>query len=467
MSRLGTGIEIPRKRIRRPLWFLLFYLTGILLTPACRKETVPQEYKPTNAHEAYLFGLEQAGLADSALARDWAAVSQECLAEVIPVSAPFKETFYVDPEAAFAVAYSFDVRRGQRTEIAVEREGRESARIFMDLFRVEGDSPEFWVKVASAGETESRLEFEPRLSLPYAVRLQPELLRGGRFTVTIRVVPSLGFPVAGADSRDIGSGFGAPRDGGRREHHGVDIFARRHTPILAPSDGYIRRAGEQPVGGRTVWLWDQKRGLNMYFAHLQEHRVTAGETVTEGQMLGTVGNTGNARTTPPHLHFGIYIRGSGAVDPVDFITKTDDTPTPVTAGLDILGSWARVSGRGAPLYSAPQGRTTAIPQLETRAPLLVTAAAGERYRIRLPNGVSGYIPSDRIEPASSGYEQMIAEQTAPIMESLSEDAVTKAWIKPGGEVDVLGRFRDYRLIRTEAGLTGWVSIPQPGDSDDS
>jgi hypothetical protein len=203
----------------------------------------------------------------------------------------------------------------------------------------------------------------------------------------------------------------------------------------------------------------------MYFAHLQEHKVTSGENVTLGQMIGTVGNTGNARTTPPHLHFGIYIRGEGAVDPVDFITKTDDTPPPITAGLDILGSWARTRDRNVPLYSASEGRATAYPRLEPHAPLLVTAAAGDRYRVHLPDGVSGYIPADGIEPVVAGFEQMIAEQAAPVMESIAEDAVAMDWIKPGREIDVLGRFRDFWLVRTDTGLTGWMSIPRPGDSD--
>jgi hypothetical protein len=276
---------------------------------------------------------------------------------------------------------------------------------------------------------------------------------------------SLGFPVAGADSRDIGSGFGAPRDGGRREHHGVDVFARRHTPILAPSDAYVRRAGEQPVGGRTVWLWDEKRGLNMYFAHLQEHRVTSGETVTQGQMIGTVGNTGNARTTPPHLHFGIYIRGTGAVDPVDYITKTDDTPTPISAGLAVLGQWVRTKDPRVTLFTAAQGRSVSVSRLQEHATMQVAAAAGDRYRVLLPDGAAGYVRADSIEPALQGLQQLTADQECAVTEIPAVNSVAKDWILPGVEIDILGHFQDYWLIQTEAGLTGWMSIPRPGDSD--
>ncbi len=64
----------------------------------------------------------------------------------------------------------------------------------------------------------------------------------------------------------------------------------------------------------------------MYFAHLQTQEVEEMSYVVAGQRIGTVGNTGNARRTPPHLHFGIYVRGEGPVDPVNFIKKINSMP---------------------------------------------------------------------------------------------------------------------------------------------
>jgi murein DD-endopeptidase MepM/ murein hydrolase activator NlpD len=101
---------------------------------------------------------------------------------------------------------------------------------FFIIYRVTGESIKEWVLVASANEKEKRLAFEPRQDAKYVVRLQPELLRGGQYTVTIRNVASLAFPVSDKNRHSIGSKFGAPRDGGRRKHNGVDIFAPRHTP---------------------------------------------------------------------------------------------------------------------------------------------------------------------------------------------------------------------------------------------
>ncbi len=440
---------------------LVLFLPAAFLSQACRQESVPEPYRPSNAHDAYIHSLEQAGLAGSALAGDWIKASRECLDRAVAVKTPFQETFYVDPAKAFAVVYRFEVKRGQRTEIQIDLETTDSTRIFMDLFRTEGDSPSFWEKVASANESEYRLQVEPRVTFDYAVRIQPELLRGGRFTVTIRNVPALGFPVEGAEFSDIGSWFGDPRDGGRREHHGVDIFARRHTPVIAPSDAKVRRVREGAVGGRTVWLRDEERDLHMYFAHLQEQRVRANDTVKKGQVIGTVGNTGNARTTPPHLHFAIYYGRAGAVDPVDFLKKTDVTPEAVTAELQILGQWVRARDGRTFLSKAPSTRSERLSEVEPYTPMRVLAAAADRYRVLLPDGQTGYVAPDRIEPLGESLQTQAAARTLSITESPKMGSVEMERILPGKMIDILAYFQDYWLVRTDEGLTGWAAAPSP------
>jgi murein DD-endopeptidase MepM/ murein hydrolase activator NlpD len=57
----------------------------------------------------------------------------------------------------------------------------------------------------------------------------------------------------------------------------------------------------------------------LYYAHLDRHAVSAGQRVRKGEIVGFIGNTGNARTTAPHLHFGIYRRGQGAIDPLYYV----------------------------------------------------------------------------------------------------------------------------------------------------
>lgn len=125
------------------------------------------------------------------------------------------------------------------------------------------------------------------------------------------------FPVAGKRSV-IGSFWGAVRDGGERKHEGLDIFAKKGTPVVAVSNGYVIEAGNTPRGGKTVWLRSANDEFYYYYAHLDKHLVQPGQMVKKGQHLGTVGNTGNAKLTPPHLHFGIY-SFTGAIDPLPHI----------------------------------------------------------------------------------------------------------------------------------------------------
>ena len=152
--------------------------------------------------------------------------------------------------------------------------------------------------------------------------------------MVIREMPSIRFPVKGKNSKAIASFFGDPRDGGSREHHGVDIFAARHTPVLAPSNASVTRVGEGEVGGRYVWLYDTKRSIYLYFAHLETREVERGDKISAGQLIGTVGNTGNARSTPPHLHFGIY--RNGPIDPFHFIAETDTIPDIIQGGTLLM-----------------------------------------------------------------------------------------------------------------------------------
>lgn len=132
------------------------------------------------------------------------------------------------------------------------------------------------------------------------------------------------FPVAGRKSR-IASFWGAIRDGGARKHEGIDIFAPRKTPVLAVRDGIITTTGNGGRGGKYIWLKASGDKFNYYYAHLDKQYVKPGQKVKAGQVIGTVGNTGNARFTPAHLHFGMYSR-AGAVDPLPYVKNLPKLP---------------------------------------------------------------------------------------------------------------------------------------------
>lgn len=109
--------------------------------------------------------------------------------------------------------------------------------------------------------------------------------------------------------------WGAPRSGGRR-HEGVDFMAARGTPVAAVTDGVIKRLRTGGLGGITVRLVDAK-GDEYYYAHLDSRApgLSVGQEVEAGDLLGTVGTTGNSPDHIPHLHWEFLPGGGKAVNP--------------------------------------------------------------------------------------------------------------------------------------------------------
>lgn len=123
---------------------------------------------------------------------------------------------------------------------------------------------------------------------------------------------------------DYGGGNAAHRS--RGGHLGIDIFAPKGTPLVSCVNGVIysiRR--DTNVGGNTVNIKGDD-GKNYYYAHLNSinNELVKGEKITKGKFLGTVGNTGNASGTHPHLHFSIYkgSYSSGSIDPWPYLKST-------------------------------------------------------------------------------------------------------------------------------------------------
>ena len=277
---------------------------AVVLSACDPVQEVRELFDGATPRESYVQRLESAGLGGSAAVGDWLAAGESALVEAPLVELPYEETGYVSPMEPIAVGIRFEAVRGERVHVAVMMESNTAALVFLDLFRAAPDSASSFEHLLSADSAELALEFEPRTSADYVLRMQPELLHGGRYTLRITNAASLAFPVTGRGRSSVQSVFGDPRDAGAREHHGIDIFAARGTPVVAAADAHVRRVNETPRGGRVVWLRDEDRGLSLYYAHLDSQLVRAGTEVQAGDTVGLVGNTGNARTTPPHLHFG-------------------------------------------------------------------------------------------------------------------------------------------------------------------
>ena len=299
---------------RASITALLATIVGLLWWD---RERVVDIVSRTSPHEAYVRSLDAAGLADTALARDWVAAAAGALERPERATVPLETTIRHAPSEPQAYGYRLELKRGRVLKTALEVEGAESARVFIDVFRLDGSGPE---RVTSAKRGSHSLEYEIRQDGAYVVRIQPELLRGGPLRIAHRTTASLTFPVAGRDVSAVRSFFRDPRDAGRREHHGVDIFAPRGTPVLSAADGLVTSVGTNRLGGNVVWVWDPARRQSQYYAHLARQAVIAGTRVNAGDVVGYVGDTGNARGTPPHLHFGIYGFREGPIDPLPFVS---------------------------------------------------------------------------------------------------------------------------------------------------
>lgn len=129
---------------------------------------------------------------------------------------------------------------------------------------------------------------------------------------------------------NFASTFGAPRMTGTKyehTHQGNDIFATSGTPLYATTRGVIARRAVAILGGNKLWLVGAD-GTQYYYAHLEAYAdgIQDGSIVEAGQVIGYVGDTGNAKGTPPHLHFEIHPGGGAAIDPypiLDAVRRSD------------------------------------------------------------------------------------------------------------------------------------------------
>jgi murein DD-endopeptidase MepM/ murein hydrolase activator NlpD len=271
-------------------------------------------------HEQYAEKLEDKHLDDTPEGRQWVAASKKALEAPQTVQLPYRQNGYFHTDKPRALGLEFQAKYGERITFNLTKKGGEQFVIYADLFKQGGGTP---AHLLSADTTKAEFSFDVDETGTYILRLQPELYRTGEYSLSVSEGPSLGFPVAYAKA-NIGSFWGDNRDAGKRKHEGVDIFAPKLTPAVAAADGNITGVREGGIGGKTVWLKPNDKNVYLYYAHLDKQLVQEGQSVKKGDVVGLVGNTGNAKFTPSHLHFGVYTI-SGAVNPLPFVNRTVKT----------------------------------------------------------------------------------------------------------------------------------------------
>ncbi|WP_161554127.1 M23 family metallopeptidase [Stenotrophobium rhamnosiphilum] len=130
----------------------------------------------------------------------------------------------------------------------------------------------------------------PQESIPEALTLPAALL----------------IPVAGVTSSELQDTFSEGRSSGRI-HDAIDIMARKGTPIFAVADGTIAHLCKRGRGGLSIYQFDAKKNFVYFYAHLNAYSpsLVVGKKIKQGEIIGYVGHTGNARASAPHLHFAM------------------------------------------------------------------------------------------------------------------------------------------------------------------
>jgi len=439
-------------KIHIPVYTILFLIS--LLNYSCSNKGPLSLFNKLSPHDAYAQRLKDAGLDRTAMGSAWLQKAQSSLSNALNISIPYKETGYFSAEKIPLATLRFEAKRGQKLHINLSKKPQQNFAIYIDLWQE--NAPADHKLLASADTTGLNLDYEVKEGGKYLLRLQPELLRSGEYTLAITAGPSLSFPVSSSGKPSIGSFWGDGRDEGTRKHEGVDIFATKHTPAIAAANGTVTSVRENKLGGLVVFMHPDGRDYNLYYAHLDKQLVQDGQTVHTGDTVGLVGNTGNARTTPSHLHFGIYTN-AGAIDPLAFVDSDIRLPRPVTASLELLSASARTINKSNRLYIEPSEKALVRQTLPLSTALSIEAATGGWYKATLPDGTQGYINSRNVEKIST-LRKLIIPQEQPLLDAPdSATAASKAVLGAGSQLQIKASFKDYYLVSDNDDVTfGWI-----------
>ncbi|WP_316795242.1 M23 family metallopeptidase [Pedobacter agri] len=421
-----------------------------IITISCKSGSV-NLFKAASPHEQYKRKLETAGLDKTAMGLAWINASTNSLKKALNINIPYRETGYFDAGKIPAAAYRFSATKGQKITINVVKKPSASA-LYLDLwYFADPTNPR---RIASADTLNNPIQYEIDNTGNYLIRLQPELLQSVEYTLEITSGPSLAFPTT-SKSKSIGSYWGDGRDNNARKHEGVDIFGSKRSPVLASANGTITRVNENNLGGKVVWLRPNGKDYTLYYAHLDEQVATEGQEVKLGDTVGLMGNTGNAKTTATHLHFGIYTFG-GAVNPLPFIDPITKIPSKINASISNLNKTLRTVSKTT-LYNLPQNKADAITTLSAGTIVNISAATGNFYKAELPDGNTGFINSNELiqttKPLQKLKIKLILQKVFDQPDSL---AAVKLNLKAGETVSVLGNFNNYQLISDENSQVGWI-----------
>lgn len=425
------------------------YFLAVLFAFICATVWYFKDRLLLSPRDAYYAALVRENL--DAVAARWRIEAEQSLAAPLSITLPYSERRLLDAASSQAVTFKVNLKADQLLQIDIFPSPNTHAQMFVDVFLL--DDVNQTPKALGEMETnENQLTLSADQSGQYLVRIQSAHMALGLIDLAITSPMRYGFPVDTQRENAVQSFFGVARDGGARRHEGIDIFAPRGTPVIAAEAGLVSRVGDTPRGGKNVWVSGDRRSF--YYAHLDSIAVAAGERVARGEVLGTVGNTGNAVTTSPHLHFGIYKFAQGAVDPLPLVGRKKARAAFTPPAVELAPRWVTITSDSVNLRSEPSVKSNALDLLTNAELLHVDAVAGDWLRVTTGKGTKGFIARRLTRtPSESAYtlthNQIIfssPQETAPIIGNFSA----------GEKLSTFGKFGDFTWVKLPGGFYGWT-----------
>ena len=372
-ARNGT-IPAEGRVMKKFIYIIIFSCLAMMLVVSCSKiRKITDDITQPTAREAYKRDFKGA---DSLYAA-WEQAFQTATLDSLQVAAPYGESGKFRPTNITAYSYLVTLEEGESLSAKVERDSLQQ-KVFIDIFEV-NDSGQ--TKIISNERDTDFVEYPVAKSGYYKVVVQPEIMANTNFTILLNTAPLYGFPVAGKGNAAIQSFWGYERDGGKRQHEGIDIFAPRGTPVVAVADGIISNIGDRGLGGKQVWQRVGAFGHSIYYAHLDEITAVGGSRVSKGDTVGFVGSTGNAKGGAPHLHFGIYKNFGGAVNPLAFV-YTQSKISAASFRSNIKSEVFKIKNAAATLRQGPSTTAPKIGMLQKNDMVRVLGQHKEWLHVR-------------------------------------------------------------------------------------
>jgi murein DD-endopeptidase MepM/ murein hydrolase activator NlpD len=155
----------------------------------------------------------------------------------------------------------------------------------------------------------SALPQQPVETLPTTRRLAQDVETSRHRVEGTAPEPTIVSPIRGVAASELRDTFNEMHNGHR--HEAIDISESEGTPVRAVVNGTIQKLFFSKAGGKTIYEFDYGSVYCYYYAHLERYSngLHDGMSVSQGEVIGYVGSTGNASPTAPHLHFAIYLLG--------------------------------------------------------------------------------------------------------------------------------------------------------------